>query len=470
MTTWVDQADLVPGDQAERATRRLYGGWVRSGLDIATSLAAAGERAPTAAWGDPGKTDAGIFSVVDARRGPRDRAAAERARAVGWIVAGGRAPGDVPGGSLEGIDVAVKDVIDVAGLLTRNGTPRGLWREPSTSAPVWRSLREAGAGFAGKSATHEMAWGVTTPQVPHPLDPACSAGGSSGGSAAVVRAGVCAAALGTDTGGSIRIPAALCGVVGFRPTTGTVPMAGVTALAMEQDVVGPLAVDVTTCVAVLEALLGLPCTPADPSPSALRIGVLDRPGRLEPAVADAYHATVEALRGAGAIVVTCETTLAREATSVSLLTMLGSSARLHGAAVRADPRAFGSEARALLTLGEGLPAGVVAAARVALVARTAQLYAAHSLDAFLTPTTPCTAPSRRAAVVDVGGQEEPVPAALTRFTAWASAVGMPAISVPVSGRPGMPVAVQVMAPPRRERICAHVALLIEGLVTGVRRT
>lgn len=468
MSSWSPAASVVPGDAREGSTRRLYGEWARVGLEVAGSLAADGASGNPVWGGDGPAAELAFGGPGPARRHPT-RSGQDRGRAAGWLVAEGTVGPGAPGGRLEGLGVAVKDVIDVATLPTRNGTPGGLWRTPDRSAPAWQSLQDAGASFAGKSATHEMAWGVTTPQIPHPLAEDRSAGGSSGGSAALVSAGACAAALGTDTGGSVRIPAALCGVVGFRPTTGSVRMAGVTALAPEQDVVGTIGVDVATCVAVLEALLGRPCTPVGTTTIGLRVGVLARTGRLAPAVEQGLAGTLAALQSAGVVLVPCETSLARAATSVSLLTMLRSSARIHGATVRAAPEGFGSEARALLTLGEELPAEVVAAARTALVAATAQLFAQHRLDAFLTPTTPCPAPLRSADVVDVGGRAEPVAAALTRFTAWGSVVGMPAVSVPVPAGGGLPVAVQVMAAPEREHVCAQLALLIERLTSEVPR-
>jgi aspartyl-tRNA(Asn)/glutamyl-tRNA(Gln) amidotransferase subunit A len=380
-------------------------------------------------------------------------------------------------GPLAGLTVAVKDVIDVAGLPTRNGTAGAMWSDPPESASAWQRLADAGARCVGKAATHEMAWGVTTPQIPHPQAVDKMAGGSSGGPAACVAAGVTSGALGTDTGGSVRIPAALCGVVGFRPTTGSVDMVGVTPLAPEQDVVGPLATDVATCAVLLEALLGrrlqtdaLPGVPAGRSgdgvmPQPLRVGVLARPGRLQADVERAFGDTVDHLRGHGVEIVQCETALLRQAGSVSLLTMLRSSAALHAEAARANPGGLGGGTRALLTVGEAITthdAQVVCRARSVLVAQTARLFADNELDAFLTPTTPCTAPPRLADEVDIAGRLEPVSVALTRFTAWASVTSMPAVSVPVPSR-GLPIGMQLMAPPSHDDVCVSLALTVEEM-------
>lgn len=388
---------------------------------------------------------------------------------VGWLVAAPETDRGVrPTGPLAGLAVAVKDVIDVAGLPVRNGTPGGCWREPSVSAPAWQRLADAGATCVGKSATHEMAWGVTTPQIPHPLDPELVAGGSSGGSAACVAAGITPAALGTDTGGSVRIPAALCGVVGFRPTSGSVDMRGVTPLAPTQDAVGPLACDTATGIALLEVLLGRPLGPTvQAGVRGLRLGVLTRTGPLDEATLTAYDEALVDLRRQGAEIVPVHTDALRWAGSVSLLTMLVESAALHAATVTAAPQDFGAEARVLLTLGRELAgdAPAVAEARRQLTAHTVALLDQHTLDAIVTPTTACVAPRRDRSVVTLGAKAVPIASALTRFTAWASAIGLPAVSVPLRTS-GLPVGLQVMARALDETTCARVARAVEAGSSG----
>jgi Asp-tRNA(Asn)/Glu-tRNA(Gln) amidotransferase A subunit family amidase len=390
----------------------------------------------------------------------------EEALAAGWLVTAAPAADRLGSGPLRGLAVAVKDVIDVAGLPVRNGTP-GFWHDAACSAPAWRLLEEAGAHCVGKAATHEMAWGVTTPTIPHPADPDRVAGGSSGGSAACVAAGIAPGGLGTDTGGSIRIPAALCGVVGLRPTTGSVEMAGITPLAPSQDVVGPIARDVRTCTAMAEVLLGRRmhlCRRGDLK--GLRLGVLDDPGPLDDETSAAYDRALRELRDLGADLVTCTTTLVREAGGVSLLTMLQESAATHAADVDAGPERFGGQARALLTLGRPLQerAPALGEARVRLATSTLQLYAEHRLDVFLTPTTPCVAPRRADATVGLGGRQLPVSVALTRFTAWAATTGFPAVSVPGPAT-ALPVGLQVMGRPEGEDLCLRVAAAIETMAT-----
>ena len=460
---------LVPGDATEGEVRATYTGWMRHGLEVAQGLA--DTNTDDSAWPDPNHCVEQLPASRTAwvlRPADPSVASVHQALRAGWLVSAGTGrERTAQAGALSGLTVAVKDIIDVAGLSVRNGTPGALWREPAESAIAWSRLAAAGAQCVGKAATHEMAWGVTTPQITHPTHPDHIAGGSSGGSAACVAVHASQGALGTDTGGSIRIPAALCGVVGFRPTTGAVEMVGITPLAPEQDVVGPIAADVRTCIAMLEVLLDRDLgTDADGTGAVrgLRIGVLQQTGRLDPAVAEAYHRTLADLERAGAHLVPCDTPLPRRAGSISLLTMLLSSAAQHAETVYADPTGFGGEARALLTIGDGLRphAPLIRRARDALASQTARLFTGERLDAFLTPTTACTAPPRGADTVELAGHSEPVAAALTRFTAWASTTAMPAVSVPVPS-PDLPIGVQVIAPPNREDVCVRVALTIEKL-------
>ncbi|GAA1138874.1 amidase [Nocardioides aquiterrae] len=448
-------APLVPGDDTEARVRERYHGWATGGLAVVRELAERTIRG--AEWPRrPGVTGP---AVTPALRELLDGDAA-RARSEGWLVS---PPAERAGhaGRLQGLGLAVKDVIDVAGLPTRNGAEGVPARVPAVHATAWAALEAHGARCVGKAATHAWAWGVTTPSIANPVDPDRIAGGSSGGSAATVRGGAAHAGLGTDTGGSIRIPAALCGVVGIRPTCGRIDMRGITPLAPEQDVVGPLAADVTTAAAVLEVLLGRPCMPSEGAVRGLRIGHLLRTGGLDDQVDQDYTETLRDLESQGADLVPLETDLPRLAVSLSLLTMLTSSARLYAEQVHAAPSAFGPESRALLTLGADLlDTAVLERARRALEASTAELFGSHDLDVVLTPTTPCVAPPRGAEHVTVGSRDEHVDAALTRFTAWAAATGLPAIAVP-TGRGRLPTSMQVMAAPDREDTCIRVAQSIE---------
>ncbi|MEX2290139.1 MAG: amidase [Mycobacteriales bacterium] len=368
-------------------------------------------------------------------------------------------------GPLEGLAMVVKDLLDVAGQPTRNGTPGGAWREPDVSCAAWERLAAAGAVCVGKSATHEMGWGATTPAVEHPQDPARLAGGSSGGSAVAVAAGLVAGALGSDTGGSIGIPAALCGVVGLRPTHGMVPTAGATPLAPGQDTIGPLTRDVSLCLRLFGLLSGRPVPVPVPEVEGLRVGVLTT-GPVQPGVAEQVERAVDGLAGRGARPVYVTVPETGWAAAASLLVMLHASARLWAPAVLARPRHWGSAARALLTLGTELDdadASTALQASRAVRRALADCFATAALDVLVFPTTPCTAPPRGEQTVQVGGRPQLVAAALSRYACLGAVTGAPTLSVPcgVDGA-GLPVGLQVLGPPGSEPLLGRVGATVEA--------
>ncbi|MBP1449880.1 MAG: amidase, partial [Thermoproteus sp.] len=203
------------------------------------------------------------------------------------------------GGRLFGVIIAVKDNIDVAGLPTTNGAPYAK-SLPRTTAPVVKALEAEGALVLGKTNMHELALGVTNLN-PHfgparnPRDPARITGGSSGGSAGAVALGVVPLALATDTGGSIRIPAALCGVVGYKPPYGELPLEGVRPLAPTLDHVGFLTRSAADAAYVASALKSLMLE----APKRFKFAVLEGVGEPDEYVEKAFWAGVSALETAG---------------------------------------------------------------------------------------------------------------------------------------------------------------------------
>ena len=206
-------------------------------------------------------------------------------------------------GPLHGVPIAVKDVIDVRGLPTRGGSLATDDTPAAADAPAVRRLREAGALLLGKTATHEFAHGVTTPPTRNPWDTDRIPGGSSGGSAAAVASGQCLAALGSDTGGSVRVPASLCGVSGLRPLPGDVSTDGILPFSPRLDTCGPLARDAADLAVLFEVLSGRRCRP-DSSIDRLRVGTVpaEALGEVDDEVAAAVDAAVRLLTGAGATV------------------------------------------------------------------------------------------------------------------------------------------------------------------------
>lgn len=353
-----------------------------------------------------------------------------------------------PLGLLDGVPVGLKDNIDVAGLPCTAGTAAYRDRIPAADAPAAARLAAAGAVLLGKLNMHEGALGATTDnpvygRAGNPLAQGLTPGGSSGGSGAAVAAGLCVAALGTDTMGSVRVPAAYCGVFGFKPSAGAVSTDGVVPLSATLDAVGPIARSARDTAIVAATLLGQATPPAGAAPTwrGLRIG---RPRQLaevalENAVADAFAATVAALAAAGARVV-----------DLDLPAWSPGAARRAGLLVSEAEGYEYWRAR----LGDGLdglsapfaamlryPARVgdakLHAARATIAAvRTQALRALDDVDLLVMPTTPQRAFAHT--------QMPPIDQA--DCTALANFAGAPAFAFPV-GALGLPASVQLLAAP-----------------------
>jgi aspartyl-tRNA(Asn)/glutamyl-tRNA(Gln) amidotransferase subunit A len=200
---------------------------------------------------------------------------------------------------LFGIPVAIKDIIDVAGLPTTASSKVLPAAPASADAPVTASLRAHDAVIVGKTNTHEFAYGVVTPPTRNPWDPARIPGGSSGGSAVAVAAGMALGALGTDTAGSIRIPASLCGIAGFKPRRGAVPMEGIIPLSWTLDSCGPLARSAADVDLMWQALAGAPAAEARSSGLVVGAPSLPEVAEVDPEVAELVDAALRALAEAG---------------------------------------------------------------------------------------------------------------------------------------------------------------------------
>jgi 2-dehydropantoate 2-reductase len=375
------------------------------------------------------------------------------------------APERVPGGPLHGMQIAVKDMIDIAGWPRGNGNPGSMRDTPAVSdASVIEALRAAGADVFAATSMLEYAAGATHPAVPeamNPFNPQRTAGGSSGGSAALVGVGACAAALGTDTGGSIRLPAHYCATVGFKPSHGALPLDGVQPLAPTLDHLGLLARDVPTATEVFAALTGAPLAPPVTTPP--RVGVIsgqfDR-AELEPDVAAALRTTVGALRMAGCTVVEVDGSpcTGLEATFTDIL--LFEAWQVHGARVTEEPGHYGPETLRLLRSG----AGVSAAAYQAAIAERARLLPAavgvHTgVDVLVTPAAPFVAPVSTPPVDTPKGQAEGL------FTAVHNLTGAPALVLPCGwSTDGLPIGVQLSAPPGTDMALLATAQYVESVL------
>jgi aspartyl-tRNA(Asn)/glutamyl-tRNA(Gln) amidotransferase subunit A len=376
-------------------------------------------------------------------------------------------------GALLGVPIAVKDLFATRALRTTAGS-RILrdWVPASDAAAVGR-LRAAGAIIFGKTNLHEFAYGVTTANpwwgvARNPHDPRRSPGGSSGGSAIAVVAGLCAAALGSDTGGSIRIPASLCGCVGLKPTFGAIPLNGTFPLGWSLDHAGPLTRTVDDAGILFDVLAdretGLP--PRRASTRGLRVGVLSGTivANVQPRVSRRVEAAAAALRRRGLRVREIRIPDLEWTVAIQLVTLRAEASAVHARWIRSRPRAYGADVRTRLQLGALVGgADYVLAQRMRARIRSAMERVFRDVDVLLLPTTPITAPVVGERTVDWRTGEEPVDGALVRLTAPFNLTGLPALSVPFGAAGGLPIGVQVVGKWHHEAHLLAVGRLIEEL-------
>jgi aspartyl-tRNA(Asn)/glutamyl-tRNA(Gln) amidotransferase subunit A len=370
-----------------------------------------------------------------------------------------RAYADGTAGPLAGIPLAVKDLFDTAGVRTTYGSRIFADHVPAADAEAVRIVREAGAVIVGKTLTHEFAWGITSAN-PHfgpcrnPHDRERVPGGSSGGSGAALAAGMCALALGSDTGGSIRIPAAFCGVSGLKPTYGRISARGVFPLAPSLDHVGPMArtpADVRLLYDVL--------APSHPTREARRVAVCPdlHLHALDPGIARAFDAAVAAL---DAEIVEVAFPEAERIFPAFQALQAAEAAHVHRELLPANAEHYGADVRgrleraAAVTLPEYLEASATRAEIVTAFAR-----AFERADLLITPIA-ATAPAKI--------EDEPAdfrPRVLT-YTVPQDVAGLPACAVPVGlDEHGLPVGVQLTGPHGSEhRVLAAAEALHQALV------
>jgi aspartyl-tRNA(Asn)/glutamyl-tRNA(Gln) amidotransferase subunit A len=388
-----------------------------------------------------------------------------------------------PRGPLCGIPVGVKDIFDLAGTPTCNGTAAFAGATPAVQdAAAVARLREAGAVVLGKTATHELACGVYTPPTRNPWDLERSPGGSSGGSAAAVAAGPVLAAIGSDTGGSIRIPAAHCGLVGIKPTYGRVSRAGALTLSWSLDHIGPLARTVEDAALLLEVLavpdpndpttLGRPPLPelllrSDDELGGLRVGVLSSApfAPLEPDVRSALDGAVSLLTAEGVEVEETALPELEQGLAAEFAIVAAEAASYHETRLARSGDLIGDDVRGLLETGLLLPASVYLRAqrtRRVIQQAFATAFAAQQLDALIAPTVPAAPQGCEQLEYELGGAAEPVIEALVRTTAPFNLAGLPAVAVPTGLMPsGFPGSVQFVGRPFDERTALRLACAIQ---------
>ncbi|KIC11168.1 hypothetical protein RA19_07380 [Leisingera sp. ANG-M1] len=373
---------------------------------------------------------------------------------------------------LEGVPVAVKDMIDTAGCETRYGSQAFVGNVPDRDAAVVRTLREAGAIITGKTTTHEFAWGVTTASETfgdtlNPHDTSRIPGGSSGGMAAAIAYGAVSAGLGTDTGGSVRIPAALCGTVGFKPTYNRLSSQGIFPLAKSLDhpgILGAAMEDVLT----LSAVFGM--APQRP-PEKLRIAAFPylRPVPTDAATAAAFEAFCRQLEPLARITPLQDTDMFDGLFDAFADTVLVEAGTEHSA--RHDPEfireTYQAETASRIELAQAKTISDLTEARQRtwqFQSDLEQLF--EDYDFLILPTCPCTAPLRGQKDLAIGSWSGSERQALMAYTAPFNLAGTPALSLPVHHLTGseLPVGVQLVAPSGSDEALLGLAAEIEDML------
>ena len=378
-------------------------------------------------------------------------------------------------GPLHGVPISIKDLFDIAGTPTTAASRVREGHVATKDAPTITRLRHAGAVIVGKTNLHEFAFGTTNEDsafgpTRNPRDPARSPGGSSGGSAASVAAGMALASLGTDTGCSIRVPAAACGIVGLKPALGEISTEGVVPLSHTLDHVGPLAQTVADAWCVYHALLGRPAPrPLSAAASAnLRLGVLRAYfcDLLDDDVRARFESSLDALKRVG---IHMSDRAIPSASSISVTyrnISFSEAAAYHATTLETMPERYTAPVRERLLMARKISADEYVRAlkdRETLQGEVDE--ALSGFDALILPTLPIPAPPIGAIEMQVGPTKEPVRSLMLRLTQLFNLSGHPAISIPCGDTSeGMPCGLQLVGPRMQTDALLRVALGVERVL------
>jgi aspartyl-tRNA(Asn)/glutamyl-tRNA(Gln) amidotransferase subunit A len=393
------------------------------------------------------------------------------AQALAQRIARGTDPGP-----LAGVPVGVKDLMYVRGHPLTCGTKAMEGRAADRDAEVVAKLRAAGALIVGTTNLHELAYGVTSANahfghVGNPAAPGHLPGGSSGGSGAAVAAGLATIGVGSDTGGSIRVPAACCGIVGFKPTHDAVSREGVWPLAWTLDHIGPLTRSAADAALAFEAMAGLP-------PGCILGKQLDRPRLVTPApfffehlddaVRGRIDAALQALGAAGATLEGRRIEGMEYAPATQFVTLCSEACQANWELITRHAEGISSDIRLRFEVGQFIGAiDYVKAQRLRRWLRENMIEALNDADALVLPTLPIAIPKQGVTTLKFAGRVLPVPTALTRLTSPFNFSGMPAASIPCGrDRHGLPVGLQLVGRPGADATVLAAARWCEAALRG----
>lgn len=394
-------------------------------------------------------------------------------------------------GPLHGIPVGVKDIIDTSNVRTTYGSAIFRNHIPVKDATVVARLKEAGAIIVGKTNTHEFAFGVTTNNVHYgptrnPWDPTRIPGGSSGGSSVAVAASLCSAAIGTDTGGSIRIPSAFCGTVGLKPTFGRTSTSGVYPLATGLDHVGPIASTVTDNAIMLQALAGFD----ESDPRSLMLPVPDFsegveepvegitvatcpnlvPDVMDAQVLSAYKMAIRKFENLGVKILERDLKGAEFIQPASTKLLLAEAAAQHSELLMKHPEKYDPKLILRFKIGQNVTtAEYIQALRQSEEVRRSIEILFKDTDVLLTPSTQILPPRIGEETVTVGSEQLDMNSGCVCFARLANITGMPALALPYGySTEGLPLSIQLMVPRLHEANLLRIANAIEKATPELR--
>jgi aspartyl-tRNA(Asn)/glutamyl-tRNA(Gln) amidotransferase subunit A len=379
-------------------------------------------------------------------------------------------------GPMHGIPIAYKDLVYTKGVRTTGGSKIFKDFVPDHDADIAISLERAGTVLVGKTNLHEFAYGITSTNphfgaVRNPWDTERIPGGSSGGSGAAIAAGVVPMATGTDTGGSIRIPASFCGITGLKPTFGLISKRGVMPLGWTMDHMGPMTKTVRDCAVAFHAMGG-PDVALKTDIRGLRVGLpvnyyFDR---LDLEVSESVRTAVQTAAALGARIVDIKVPNVDEMNVVARVLLLAEATSVHQGHLdrRGD---IGADVMTLLDQGRLIRGSDYVDAQ-----RLRRIYCREfsklwsEVDCIFTPTTPTPAPKIGQMTMKVGAVDEDVRLATTRLMRAINVLGIPALSIPCGfTKAGLPIGLQILGAPRAEEMILSVGVAIEDATAVVGR-